>query len=256
MTKKDLLLELCSVLENRLNERLDGTGIHKVNLFSGTKQTSYHVPPVAFKSPKTFSWFVEIWVDEICVFREHGFPAEGTEERLINKVLENVFVYGAWTSYKFLEDLNQKEMIGYSKEQQIGRNSNENTYLCSDGNRVTQDYINKKLKQARQRKGKKEGCAAFGDKYSLDLHGPIDNDHTISVDRCKEIGKTELIWALENMEHSSRVAHMAWESYKSGDFSFHLNVIKRMQYVKLHDPETFEKRIQCMRNQNTINLLQ
>lgn len=130
----------------------------------------------------------------------------------------------------------------YPKSQSLKKDHNENTYPCSDGSRITQEELNMRIRAAKARKGKKRGCEAYGPAYSLDDHGPIDNDHTISCDRCKEIGKSELAYDVRNMVHNSRVSHMEWEAYKSGEFQNHLNVVERMKYVKEHDPEGYELR--------------
>lgn len=75
-----------------------------------------------------------------------------------------------------------------------------------------------------------------------------DMDHSISQKRCKELGKYELIWDKENISRSCRSCHTTWESYKSGIFEDHANVIDRMKFVCKHDLETFEKRMQAMNN--------
>lgn len=70
-----------------------------------------------------------------------------------------------------------------------------------------------------------------------------DHDHTISQKRCKELGKPELITNVDNFEYSCRQCHTEWESYKSGEFIKHKNFERRMAFVKLHDPEVWERRI-------------
>jgi hypothetical protein len=79
-----------------------------------------------------------------------------------------------------------------------------------------------------------------------------DHDHTISQKRCKELGKTELIGDYENIEYSSRKAHMEWESYKSGLFVKHANFDRRMAFVKEHDPEGWEKRMAVVRSMDRL----
>jgi len=76
----------------------------------------------------------------------------------------------------------------------------------------------------------------------------VDHDHTISQARCKQLHKTELIWNPDGIEFSSRIAHSEWESYRSGRFEEHANVIKRMLFVKKHDPEGFRKRYMHLSN--------
>lgn len=118
-------------------------------------------------------------------------------------------------------------------------------FRCSSNRRVSQKEINSKrgstydLMDARL-KGATKVCAATGvNEYDT----IIDHDHTIAQARCKEIGKTELIWSEANIEYSSRKAHQEWESYKDGKFITHANFQKRMDFVKHNDPEDFEKRM-------------
>ena len=70
----------------------------------------------------------------------------------------------------------------------------------------------------------------------------MDCDHTISQRRCKELGKTELIWDENNWSWSSRQAHLEWEEYKSGKFQHHLNFKTRMAYMAEHDYTGFMAR--------------
>lgn len=70
-----------------------------------------------------------------------------------------------------------------------------------------------------------------------------DHDHTLSARRCKILKKTELIWDSDNWSLSCRECHMAYESYKSGQFTKHYNFIERMLFLKEHDPEGFNSRM-------------
>lgn len=81
-------------------------------------------------------------------------------------------------------------------------------------------------------------CEACGGKDEIATH-----DHTVSQKRCKELHKTELIWDEENIKFSCIKCHNEWESYKSGKFSEHRNVLARMIYTLEHDREGFLKRL-------------
>lgn len=70
-----------------------------------------------------------------------------------------------------------------------------------------------------------------------------DRDHTIAQQRCKEIGKPELITNLDNFEYSCRHCHVEWEGYKSGEFRKHKNLEHRMAFLKAHDHEGYTKRM-------------
>ena len=82
----------------------------------------------------------------------------------------------------------------------------------------------------------------------------VDHDHTIAQQRCKHLNKTELIWDPQNIEFSSRQAHTEWEN-KSHACEDHKNFIKRMLFVKLQDPEMFEKRYQRLSNYEVMKAL-
>lgn len=123
------------------------------------------------------------------------------------------------------------------------------TYKCSDGTRVGQDQIDRRLTKLYANMPTQKRCSA----YPLQMAN--DHDHTISQARCKQLGKTELIWDPDNIEFSSRISHMEWESYRSGKFEEHQNVIRRMKYVKMHDPEGFEKRYQHLSNYRIMKAL-
>ena len=84
-------------------------------------------------------------------------------------------------------------------------------------------------------------CDAYNMRMSI-----VDHDHTVSQQRCKELGKTELIWDPANIEYSSRQAHMEWESYKSGEFHKHKNFERRMAFMKENDYEGYVKRMEVV----------
>lgn len=141
-------------------------------------------------------------------------------------------------------------MNSYSKEQQLNgwksvpkekkpiRNvSSTKKFTCSDGTKVSQSQINARLAKIPSKNG-------------------FDKDHTISQQRCKQLHKTELIWDIENIEYSTRQIHEEWERYHSGIFEEHKNVIKRMRYVKKHDPEMFKKRLDRISNYKILKALQ
>lgn len=112
-----------------------------------------------------------------------------------------------------------------------------NHYYDSDGKLYNQRQINSKL--SRERKGFMESyiCQCCWKNQTNDL------DHTIDQKTCKRLHKTELIWDEDNTSWSCRSCHIVWENFKSGKFQHHKNVVKRMLYIKEHDPEGFQKRL-------------
>jgi hypothetical protein len=73
--------------------------------------------------------------------------------------------------------------------------------------------------------------------------------HTISRKRCKEIGRTELIWADRNIEIEcytppgsfSEAAHNIWESGNLEKKKTLLNFEKKLEYIKEYDYEQYVK---------------
>ncbi len=118
-----------------------------------------------------------------------------------------------------------------------------NTYYDSDGNKWTQQKIRSEYTKAKKGWRTKGICEALGFPHVAD-----DPDHTISQSRCKEIHKVELIFMEGNISWSCRKAHMEWESYKSGRFSYHKNAYSRMVFTAMHDEEGFKKRYYCITN--------
>lgn len=125
----------------------------------------------------------------------------------------------------------------------ITKVSKAKKYLCSDGSKVSQSYINTKLTQTYAKVDYLRDSSRCDAYHHLNWN---DHDHTIAQRRCKELGKTELIWDIDNIAYSSRTAHNEWERIKSGLWEDHYNCIDRMKYVAIHDPETFEKRMAAM----------
>ena len=112
-------------------------------------------------------------------------------------------------------------------------------YTCSDGRRVSEATIKRKYseslkdKHAGQSTFVCQGCGAQA----------VHNDHTIAKARCKVIHKTQLIWDQMNYESSCAVCHEEWEAYKSGNWIKHQNMENRLKFLKLYDPEGYNRRI-------------
>ena len=87
------------------------------------------------------------------------------------------------------------------------------------------------------------------------INPAIEIDHTIAKARCKQLGKTELIWDRDNTSDSCRECHEEWERYANGAFEDHKNVVVRMKFMKIHDPERYEKRFQRLSNYKLIKKL-
>lgn len=112
------------------------------------------------------------------------------------------------------------------------------TFLCSNGERVTQAEIDKRRSEA------------YRIKYQ-DNHCPIDEGfreqraqctaHIISQQRCKQIHKTELIWDIENMFAATHESNRAIENPKGQEWKKLKNLQYCLNYIEKHDPELFQK---------------
>ena len=112
---KELLIELCDNLEKELNER-EGEQSHKVELQSGLKPENYFTPAMHIGTTSSIpdrvrmAWFVELWVDGECIFRENYVPKKTEDLKivegfLISRVLNRIFAFGVMTSKSFLDKL-------------------------------------------------------------------------------------------------------------------------------------------------------
>src|SRR3990167_5002937 len=118
MDKKELLIELCANLEKELNMR-EKASTHKVKFVSGLKPNNYFTPMMHIGTTKTLpnsiraAWFVEVWVDSKCIFRESYIPhktedLEIVEGFLTSKILRHIFTFGVMSSKKIIDELGEK----------------------------------------------------------------------------------------------------------------------------------------------------
>lgn len=122
---------------------------------------------------------------------------------------------------------------------------------CSDGTLVSPSQINKRYFESRKKKYSGITFTPICEGCNKDRS--VDNDHTIAQARCKVIHKTELIWHPLNYVRSCRKCHMEWENFKSGEWIHHLNVRERLAFLKEHDPDGFNVRIELTKG-NLENL--
>lgn len=124
--------------------------------------------------------------------------------------------------------------------------SDAKRYRCSDGTLVSQSEINERLKVAYKSIDQARDPICQGTGRS-DL--PLSHSHTISQARCKELGKTELIWDEDNIELENfhepssfpTAAHNIWEVGSLEQKKTLLNFTRKLQYIELHDQQTFQK---------------
>lgn len=114
---------------------------------------------------------------------------------------------------------------------------------CSNGDRISQAAIDRRYGIALRQKHEGnprpicEGCLD-----RLAEH----NDHTIAKARCKVIHKAELIWHPGNFVSSCPTCHAQWEAIKGGEWINHANVDQRLKFLKDHDPEGFNIRVELV----------
>jgi len=148
---------------------------------------------------------------------------------------------------KFNGDSSKEDLSILKKKFSIRKISPQERYRCSDGSLVSQVQINRKYAE----------CI---DKIALDrppiCEGtgrgdlPVSFSHTISRVRCKQIGKTELIWDAENIEiesfheRSSNPfgAHNIWEDGSLEQKKGLINFSKKMSFIKKHDMELYKEK--------------
>lgn len=119
------------------------------------------------------------------------------------------------------------------------------TWECSDGSRVTQGQIDTRYRLSREQKY--SGITVTLMCECCGKERGNDNDHTISQSRCKKIHKTELIWHQGNYVWSCRKCHQEWENFKSGKWIEHKNAEERLRFMKEHDPDGYNIRINLTR---------
>lgn len=108
MSIKDVILSLCTNLEENLNDKA-GQNIHKVKLICEMKPSGYFLPQIHPGTSKTVhlqdqeqeALFVELWLDERCLFRQSNIPYKSDTEflhmieyHLLTDLLNTIFRFG------------------------------------------------------------------------------------------------------------------------------------------------------------------
>lgn len=73
-----------------------------VTFFSGYKPSSYYLPQmmIGSKPPESYmAWFCEIFIDNICIYRESRIPTKNEtdlemEEMVLNQLMRQIFIHG------------------------------------------------------------------------------------------------------------------------------------------------------------------
>lgn len=132
------------------------------------------------------------------------------------------------------------------KPDPLKQSDKTNKYKCSDGTLVTQSQINRKYAETCKQIDQTRPAVCQGSGRS-DV--PLSHSHTIPRARCKELGKTELIWDPDNIElegyeeptSKPTMAHNIWETGSVLQKYHLLNFQRKLSYIKIHDPQTYQK---------------
>lgn len=127
----------------------------------------------------------------------------------------------------------RKEFKGWPKGKK-----KPNRFYCSDGSTVSQAEIDKKRSEA------------YRIKYQ-DNPNPIDEGfkeqraqctaHIIAQARCKQLGKTELIWDIDNMFPATFESNQAIENPKGDAWLKLHNKNYCLNFIEKHDKELYAK---------------
>jgi hypothetical protein len=138
---------------------------------------------------------------------------------------------------------------GVKKASRLKPISSTAKFRCSDGRLVSQVEVKRRYAETfdRIKIERSPVCQGTGrNDY------PLSFSHTISQDRCKQLGKTELIWDADNIEiegfHEPSslpvAAHNIWEVGSIEKKIMLLNFDRKLEYIKQHDTEGYN-RLMC-----------
>jgi len=116
ITKRELQIYL-DIFADRVE--IDTKRPCKAYLYSGLKPVGYAVPMVldylnhppyreeSVHLADSLAWHVEIWINDLCVFRRFGESPDGdhskAEPRLLQEVFDEIIVSGLLNSWKLVE---------------------------------------------------------------------------------------------------------------------------------------------------------
>ena len=112
-----------------------------------------------------------------------------------------------------------------------------NTFLCSDGTKVTQAEINVFRAEAYAQRYPVQSATCHGC-WKRKAQGSA---HVIAQARCKILGKTELIWDPRNFFPACLQCNAAIESPNGKNWKHLLNIDDCLKFIKQEDPELFTK---------------
>lgn len=69
----------------------------------------------------------------------------------------------------------------------------------------------------------------------------LDHSHTISRARCKQLGRDELMWDVDNIILECRDCHTVWENASWHDKSKLLTWERKLEFIRKNDTQTYQK---------------
>src|SRR5689334_15148630 len=123
------------------------------------------------------------------------------------------------------------------KRQAAKRQTDHNTFLCSDGTRVTQSQIDHNRSVAYKLKYPVQEATCHG----CWMRKANGSAHSIPQARCKHLGKTELIWHPDNFWPGCLICNLAAENPKGERWKKLLIKDEMLAFIEKHDHELFMK---------------
>lgn len=112
-----------------------------------------------------------------------------------------------------------------------------NTFACSDGTRVTQDQIDRRRSEAYKNKYPVQELTC----HCCWKRQAQGSAHLIPQARCKNLGKTELIWHPRNIVPACIHCNMYWETPKGNNWQNLSDVDYHLEFIGENDPELYQK---------------
>lgn len=158
-----------------------------------------------------------------------------THNRLMRKAEETAAKQANQLANKLL----QQKAAKSKPKAKISKNPKDwnNTFLCSDGTKVTQAEINVFRAEAYAQRYPVQSATCHGC-WKRKAQGSA---HVIAQARCKILGKTELIWDQRNFFPSCLQCNAAIESPNGKNWKALLNITECLEFIKQEDPELFTK---------------
>lgn len=130
----------------------------------------------------------------------------------------------------------------------IRKVSNKDKYECSDGTKVSQQYIKRKLSESYAKGLKMARCEAYPHKQAE------GHSHIVKQSHLKDIKRTELIWNPEMYCYESHQANSEWDN-ASLEIEDHANIVKKMTILFEFDKVGFWKRFDRLSNFKVIEAI-